>query len=178
MKKVLLPLLSMAVWGWFLPLATAQHQTKIGFVNVTRVFETTKEGQDILKRLKDEFGKKQTELDGRMKAYEEKAKQFQAQMAMLKDDVKKERMQALAKEEYELGMLLRQYQGDINTKKAEALGKFEEKVIGIVQQVAQKEGLEYVLRQETLLHAPLQMDLTNEIIREYDKTHSVGQKGK
>jgi Skp family chaperone for outer membrane proteins len=150
--------------------ASAQR-AKIGYINITQVFETTDEGKAILRRLKSEHSKKQKELDKRMKAFEEKAKQFQAQASMLKDDIRQERLQALAKEERELQMLFMQYQNDINRKKAEALGKFEEKVMGVVQAVARREGLDYILRQEVLLHGPAKMNLTNQVIREYDKRH-------
>ena len=144
---------------------------KIGFINITQVFESTNEGKSILTRLKNEHSRKQKELDKRMKAFEEKAKQFQAQASMLKDDVRAERLQVLAKEERELQMLFMQYQQAINKKKGEALGKFEEKVMGVVQAVAKREGLDYILRQEVLLHGPTKMNLTNQVVREYDKRH-------
>jgi Skp family chaperone for outer membrane proteins len=150
--------------------ASAQR-AKIGYINITQVFESTNEGKSILTRLKNEHSRKQKELDKRMKAFEEKAKQFQAQASMLKDDVRAERLQALAKEERELQMLFMQYQQAINKKKAEALGRFEEKVMGVVQAVAKREGLDYILRQEVLLHGPAKMNLTNQVIREYDKRH-------
>ncbi len=111
-----------------------------------------------------------------MKAFEAKAKAFQQQSAMLKEDVRKERIQVLAKEERELQMLFMQYQGGINKKKAEALGKFEEKVLEVIRAVAKREGLTYIIRQEVLLHGPVKMDLTNQVIREYDKRYSAGKK--
>jgi Skp family chaperone for outer membrane proteins len=150
--------------------ASAQR-AKIGYINITSVFESTNEGKAILTRLKNEHAMKQKELDKRMKAFEEKAKQFQAQASMLKDDVRQERIQVLAKEERELQTLFMQYQNDINKKKAEALGKFEEKVMVVVQAIAEREGLDYILRQEVLLHGPAKMNLTNQVIREYDKRH-------
>jgi Skp family chaperone for outer membrane proteins len=150
--------------------ASAQRG-KIGYLNITQVFESTNEGKGILQRLKNEHSKKQKELDQRMKTFEKKAKQFQAQASMLKNDVRQERLQALAKEERELQKLFMQYQTAINQKKAEALGKFEEKVMGVVQAVARREGLDYILRQEILLHGPTKMNLTNQVIREYDKRH-------
>jgi outer membrane protein len=163
-------------WGIYSP--AVQAQTKIGYVSVMRVFESTNEGKSILKRLQTEHQQKQKELDVRMKAFEAKAKQFQQQSAMLKEDVRKERIQVLAKEERELQMLFMQYQGGINKKKAEALGKFEEKVLEVIRAVAKREGLTYIIRQEVLLHGPVKMDLTNQVIREYDKRYSVGKKKK
>ncbi|HSA20741.1 MAG TPA: OmpH family outer membrane protein, partial [Myxococcota bacterium] len=98
-----------------------------------------------------------------------RAKQFQSQAKMLKDDVRAERMKALAQEEQQLQGLLMQYQTDINKKKGEALGQFEVKLRAIIETVAQKEGLDYILRHEVLLFGPPKMDMTNDVIREYDK---------
>ena len=159
-------------------LASAQAANqKIGFINIQKVFESTEEGKALLKKLQDEHAAKQKELDTRMKTFEEKAKQFQQQSAMLKDDVRNERLQTLAKEERDLQGMFMQYQGDINKKKGEALGRFEQKVMGVVATVSKSESLDYIFRQEVLLHAPDQMDLTAQVIREYDKRHPY-QEGK
>ncbi len=159
--------------GW----TTGSHAAgNIGYVNISKVFEGTAEGKDILTRLQDEHSQKQKELDVRMKDFEEKAKRFQQQSAMLKDDIRKEKLTVLAKEERELQTLYMQYQGDINKKKSEALRKFEQKVMVVVHGVAQKEKLDYILRQEVLLHGPNHMDVTNEVIREYEKRYPVKTK--
>jgi outer membrane protein len=174
-------LIGLAVAGWLLSGPAARAAEKIGYINMARVFESTSEGKKILKRLQGEHTAKQKELDKRMKEFEERAKQFQQQAALLKDEIKQERLQKLAKEEQELKMLFMQYQTAINKKKADALGKFEERVMGVIQTVAKREGLSYVVRQEVLLHGPTQMDLTNQVIREYDKRHpgkSKKKKGK
>jgi outer membrane protein len=165
-------------WSLFVPRALAQH--KIGYVNLYAVLEGTEEGKAIVDRLKNEFSAKQKELDGRMKEFEEKAKQFQRQANMLKEDVRAQRAQALAKEEQELKGLFMQYQNAINKKKTDALADFEGKLQGVIEKVAKREGIDFILRTEMLLHAPPKMDLTNQIVREYDKTHASqkAQKGK
>lgn len=157
--------LSLVLW---LPGAFAE-QSKLGYINLNTVLEGTIEGKATVEQLKKEFGVKQKVLNDRMKAFEEKAKQFQTQGGMLKEDVRKERAQSLAKEEQELQGLLMQYQGEINNKKAEALGKFEERLRDVIEAIAKREGLEYVFRHEVLLFGPPKMDVTNEVIREYDK---------
>lgn len=176
LRSSLVAVFGLAVW---MPQAEAQ-QMKIGYVNVSHVFESTNEGRAILKRLKAEHAKKQKELDARMKAFQQKAQQFQQQSAMLKEEVRKDRIQKLSKEEQQLQALFMQYQGEINKKKSDALGKFEQKVMGVVQVVAKREGLDYIVRQEMLLFGPDKMDMTNQVIREYDKRHSAkkGKKGK
>ncbi len=149
--------------------ADARAQGKIGYVNLNAVLEGTEEGKEIVGKLQKEFEAKQKELQAKMKDFEERAKQFQGQAKMLKDDVRAERVKALAQEEQQLQGLLMQYQADINKKKGEALGQFEGKLRSILDATAKKEGLDYILRHEVLLFGPPKMDVTNDVIREYDR---------
>ncbi len=159
--------------------SSAEAQTgKIGYVSLNAVLEGTAEGKAIMDRLQKEFGAKQKEFDDRMKTFEEKAKEFQQQQAMLKEDVRKERTQALAKEEQDLRNALMQAQNEINKKKSDVLGSFEEQLRDVIATVAERNGMDYILRTEVLLHGPPKMDLTNEVIREYDRRHPVGSSPK
>jgi Skp family chaperone for outer membrane proteins len=60
------------------------------------------------------------------------------------------------------------------------LGKFEQKLKDVIDIVAKREGLDYILRHEVLLYGPPKMDLTNEVVREYDKRYpgAAASKGK
>jgi outer membrane protein len=158
--------------------SAAAQTAKIGYVNLNAVLEGTVEGKAIMDRLQKEFGAKQKEFDERMKAFDEKAKQFQQQQAMLKEEVRKERAQALAKEEQDLRNALMQAQNDINKKKADVFGSFEEQLRGVIATVAERNNVDYILRTEVLLHGPPKMDLTNEVIREYDRLHPAGSSPK
>jgi Skp family chaperone for outer membrane proteins len=158
--------------------SAAEQTGKIGYVNLNAVLEGTVEGKAIMERLQKEFGAKQKEFDDRMKAFEEKAKQFQQQQAMLKEDVRKERAQTLAKEEQDLRNSLMQAQNEINKKKADVLGSFEEQLRDVISAVAERNSVDYILRTEVLLHGPPKMDLTNEVIREYDRRHPAGSSPK
>lgn len=157
--------------------ATARAASRIGYVNLSSVFESTEEGKQTLQRLKKEYAKKQQELNTRMKAFEEKAKRFQQRRAVMKEQARQEQMQKLGAEQQQLQALFMQYQQEIDGKKTEALRAFEQKVLDVVKTVARRDGLDYVLRQEMLLFAPVKMDITNEVIREYDKRHSAKTRG-
>ncbi len=175
-KRMVITLGAVCGLLWLTPAARAQ--SRIGYVNLSEILEGTVEGKAIMEQLKTEFASKQKVLNDRMKAFEEKAKQFQAQASLLKDEVKRERAQALAQEEQELQGLMMKYQSEINEKKGDALGKFEGKLRGVIEDVAKRENIDYVLRQEVLLSGPPKMNLTNEVIREYDKRHPGAGKGK
>ncbi|MBN2495636.1 MAG: OmpH family outer membrane protein [Deltaproteobacteria bacterium] len=154
----------------------ALAQIKIGYINLNSVLQGTEEGRAIVAKLEREFATKKEELQKRMKEFQGKAEQFQRQAQMLKEDVRQQRAKALAMEEQQIQGLLIQAQAEIDKKKGEALNRFEKKLRGVIEAVASREGLDYVLRHEVLLFGPAKMDVTNQVIREYDKRYT-GKKG-
>lgn len=158
--------------------APAAHaQEKIGYVNLMAVLEGTTEGKATVGKLKAEGAAKEAEFKKKMQALGEKFKQFQSRAKMMKEDKAAEQAQALSQEEQELKMLAMQYQQEFQRKQAAALAEFQQKVGGVIEAVAKREGIQWVVRQEILLYGPPKMDLTAQVIREYDKRFK-GKKGK
>jgi outer membrane protein len=160
-----------AVMVALLAAPTAYAQDKIGYVNLMLVLEGTAEGKATVARLKSEAEAKEVKFKKRIQTLGEKFKQFQSRAKMMKEEKAAEQAMQLQKEEQELKMMGMQFQAEVQKKQAEALASFQKKVQGVVVVVAKREGVTYVLRQEVLLHGPIKMDLTNQVIREYDKRH-------
>ena len=158
------------------PLSLAQD--KIGYVNLMAVLEGTAEGKATVEKLKQEGAAKEEEFKKRMQALGEKFKQFQSRAKMMKEEKAAEQAQELQKEEQELKLTAMQYQQEFQRKQGEALAGFQQKVQGVIEAVAQRGGISMVIRQEVMLFGPPKMDLTNEVIREYDKRFKSGKKGK
>jgi outer membrane protein len=153
---------------------------KIGYVNLMAVLEGTSEGKATVAQLKKDVSAKQAKFNKRMQALGEKIKQFKSRANMLKADIKEKQAMELQKEEQELKMMGSQLQAELQRKQAEALTQFQSKVRGVIETVARREGIGFVIRQEALVFGPPKMDLTNQIIREYDKrfTRKKAKKGK
>jgi len=159
--------------------APAAHaQDKIGYVNVMAVLEGTIEGKATVSKLKAEGAAKEAEFKKRMQTLGEKYKQFQSRAKMMKEDKAAEQAQALQQEEQELKMLAMQYQTEFQRKQAAALSEFQQKVGGVIETVAKREGIQWVIQQQVLLYGPPKMDLTAQVIREYDKRFKGKTKGK
>ncbi len=161
--------------------APAAHAAdKIGYVNLMSVLEGTEEGQDTVNKLKREGTEKEQEFKKRMQTLGEKFQSFQSRAKMMKEEKAAEQLRELQQEEQELKMLAMQFQTDFEQRKAQALADFQKKVSGVIESVARRQGIQWVIRQEALLYGPPKMDITNEVIREYDKRYRAkkGKKGK
>lgn len=156
-------------------------QDKIAYVNLMAVLEGTADGKATVAKLKKEGKVKEDEFKQRMSALQAKYQQFQSRAKMMKEEKAAAQMQQMQKEEQELKILAMQYQNEFQKKQADALSQFQQKVASVIEAVAKREGVSWVLRQEVLLYAPPGMDLTSQVIREYDKrfkTRKSKKKGK
>ncbi len=161
--------------------APAAHAAdKIGYVNLMMVLEGTEEGQDTVAKLKREGAEKEKEFKKRMETLGEKFQRFQSRAKMMKEEKAAEQLRELQQEEQKLKMLAMQFQTDFEQRKAQALSNFQKKVSGVIETVARRQGIQWVVRQEALLYGPPKMDITNEVVREYDKRYRAkqGDKGK
>ncbi len=144
-------------------------QDKTAYVNLMAVLEGTAEGKATVAKLKKEGKAKEDEFKQRMSVLQAKYQQFQSRAKMMKEEKAAAQMQQLQKEEQELKILAMQYQNEFQKKQADALSQFQQKVANVIEAVAKREGVRWVFRQEVLLYGPPGMDLTSQVIREYDK---------
>ncbi len=159
----------LALTAWLMGAPGAAAKDKIGYVNLMVVLDGTEDGKATMAKLRKEIDVKEAEFKKRGIAFREKVKQFQSRAKMMKEEKVAEQAMKLQKEEQDLQLLGIKYQGEFQNKKAEALAGFQKKVQDVIEFVAKREGLTFVVRQEALLYGPPKMDLTNQVIREYDK---------
>jgi len=150
--------------------AQAQNM-KIGYVDVQRAIQEVEEGKAARTRLKAELdarraqmAKKQTELE-KMKA------DYDKQSPVLSDEAKKKKQEELQKAFLEAQNSAQEMQEELTGKEQEAMQGISKRMLQIVADVSEREGVTYVLDKAILLHAPAANDLTNEVVRLYNDKH-------
>lgn len=150
--------------------AQAQNM-KIGYVDVQRAIQEVEEGKAARTRLKSELdarraqmAKKQTELE-KMKA------DYDKQSPVLSDEAKKKKQEELQKAFLEAQNSAQEMQEELTGKEQEAMQGISKRMLQIVADVSEREGVTYVLDKAILLHAPAANDLTNEVVRLYNDKH-------
>ncbi len=142
---------------------------KIAYVDLQRALEETDEGKHAKAKLKADFDKKQKELDQRQEALKKKKADIDKQAAILKPEAMAQKQQELQQEVIQLQETFMRLQKDLQEKEATETGRIFKKMKGVIAQIAQAEGVTFVLEANTgILYAPPSMDLTNELIRKYN----------
>lgn len=173
------------IGDWFLRLALAMgvvlsamafsapaaaQDIKIGYVDLQRALNQVDEGRKAKSRLEKEFEKKQSMLDKKQTQVKELKEQLDSGM-MLSEEAKQKKAVELQKQLAELQQLYMKMQRDLAQKEAEATQKIFKKMGKIVEKIAEEKDYDLILEktESSVLYANDAMDLTDELIKRYDK---------
>lgn len=141
-------------------------ETRFAYVDLQRAIHESEVGKQAKNRLRAEFEKKQKDLESR-----------QEELRRLRSDLDKQEKtlapEALKTKQHELQLKLLQLQEafakeqqNLQNRESEEIARLLKQAAGVVAQIAQDEGISYVLEKNgSLVYAPPAADLTNEVIR-------------
>ena len=113
----------------------------------------------------------QTEIDARMQDVDRLYKSYQAERAMLSDEMRKKREDEIVAKEKSAKDLQKQrfgYEGDLFRKRQEMVKPIQDKVYNAVQKLAQQKGYDLVLDKAggvTLFYADPKLDRSDDVLK-------------
>ena len=114
----------------------------------------------------------QKDIDTRQTALDKMYKDYDAEMVMLSDDLKKKRQDQLFLKEKELRDLQRQrfgFEGDLFKKRQELIKPVQDKVYNAVQKISTQRGYDFVLDKSegiTIIFADPKLDKSEDVLKE------------
>ena len=145
--------------------------SKIAFIDVDKVMNTVDEGQKILKELEDQFLPKKKEVEEETKALQEERKSLEDKAMLLKDDARAQLEKDFMKKVEQHQLKLMKYQREIESSKAGATQGIWAKLEVLLAKEQKKQKYTAILHKAAIAYAPTFMDITNEIIRTYNKQY-------
>lgn len=165
MKKLILSLLVMLSVS---AVAVAQRYCIIDSKYILEKLSDYKNAQDKLDAVSKAW---QTEVDNRMADVERLYKSYQAERAMLSDEVRKKREDEIVNKEKEAKDLQKKYfgyEGELFKKRQELVKPVQDKVFNAVQKLAQQKGYDLVLDKAggvTLFYADPKLDRSDDVLK-------------
>ena len=129
--------------------------TKIGFVDVQRALVEVEEGKAARTRLQGELAQKRGDLEQKRANLEKLKADYEKQAPVLSEEAKRKKGEELQKAFVDA--------------QQEAMSGISKRMVQIVNEVVDREGLNYVLDKAALLYAPPASDITNEVVRRYNE---------
>ena len=165
------PLLAIAFVAVSISPRPAAAEQKFAHVDLRRALEESNEGKKAAAQLKAEFDKKQKELEQRQDELRKVKADIDRQAATLKADALVAKQKELEQRAVQLQESYVRLQREAQEKQASNTQRITRQLSAIVAQIAQAQGLTYVLDSSVgLVFAPPSLDLTSELIRKYDST--------
>jgi outer membrane protein len=149
-------------------------EVKLGFVDMRRVVQEVAEGKQAIKDLESDTEERRKAIDTKSGALQKMKADFDKQESVLADDVKKKKQEELQRSYLELQKMAADAQEEMARKQQEVLGSMQAKVVQAAQDVAARDGIDYVITKDAFLVAPSAADLTNEVVRRYNERFKVG----
>ena len=146
-------------------------QANVGYVDFRRALNKVKDGRQAKRRLKDEFKERQQRLDN-----------LQSELMALKDEIDRDRLvlppEDLEKKEkayrrmfFELKQKLTAFKAEMAAKESHLTSEILDRLRRVVLDIGRKDGYDLILEksQDVVLYSPDGYDLTDRVIREYNR---------
>lgn len=150
--------------------AAVPNVGKIAVVDMQRILNETAAGQKARKDLENASAAKQKKLDKLQRKLEEDQK---ALASIKNEDALLQAQEKLQREFYELQSMYMTLQQELAEQEARTLEKMYTNCQALAKDLAKDYSLDLVLirDQSTVLYAATGIDLTNEVIKRYDKKY-------
>jgi outer membrane protein len=149
--------------------------TKIGVINVRQAIVTTAEGKQASAELQTQFAPRQSELEGMNKQINDLRQRLQASSATLSEEEKARLTTQGQRMAAQLERKNNELQEDVNAAQGEVVDKIGRKMMDILDRYARENGFVVILDSSSqntpILYASTNIDVTPEIIKQYDATY-------
>jgi outer membrane protein len=142
----------------------ASAQAKIGYVNLARILEGTPAFQAAQKKLEDEFGPRQRELQAMQQKLRAQQEQFQRDAPVMGEAERLELERQIRDGQRDLQRTNNTLVEDLNLRQQEELGKLQRDAIEMAQKYARDQKYDIVFA-EGVLYASTAIDITEAVLK-------------
>ncbi len=150
--------------------ARAAEEPKIGYVDMARSLNEVEDGKSAKARLKTEFEAKQKKLDRMQTDLKSKKEDFEKRAGMMKADVRQQKQEELQREFMEVQKVYMQLQQELMESENHITQDIGKKLRAIIAKIGDRDSYLVILNTgDTVLYNKRHMDMTDDVIREYNK---------
>ncbi len=164
----------------FLVSSTAAADVKLGYVDLQRALLEVEEGRQAKARLQSTLDAKQKELDKEQEVLKKEKETLEKQSSAMGEETRIQKQTDLQKKLFELAQRWEKGKQEMANKERTELQGIFQKMDPIISSIAQREGMSMVFEKSDsgLVYAPASMDLTNELVRQYNDKYKAAQTSK
>jgi outer membrane protein len=160
------------------PAAATPAATRIGYIDVQRVLARSAAGVAAREQLEREKATMQKEMDAKRTELEKLRDELEKKGPLMTADARRDKQDTFDRKRRDAARLADDFTKELEKKEAELLQKVLKDVGGVIERVGREKGYYLIIERGrgNVLYASAEADLTDEIIRAYDR--EAGTKGK
>ena len=153
------------------PAPAAPVSTKIGYIDVQRVLARSAAGVAAREQLEKERATIQKDMDGRRVELEKLRDELEKKGALMTPDARREKQEQFERKRRDAARAADDYQKELEKKEGVLLQKVLQEVGGVIEKVGKEKNYYMIVekRNAGVLYASNDADLTDEVIRAYDR---------
>lgn len=153
-----------------LPTVARAKALKIGVVNMRRAISETDEGKAAEKKLRRLKKRLESTLNRKLKEFYAEEQKLRKAWSILKDGEKRKRARASQAKFQGLQKEYMQAERQLMRRKTRVMMAITKKLTKVIQRIAKASDYDYIFTNAAVLWAPRHVDITNEVIRRYNKS--------
>ena len=151
--------------------ATGPSSIKIGYIDVQRVLARSAAGVAAREQLEKERAGIQKEMDGRRQELEKLRDEIEKKGPLMTADARRDKQEQFDRKRRDAARAADDYQKELEKREATLLQKVLQEMGGIIERVGKEKNYFMIVekRNAGVLYATADADLTDEVIRAYDR---------
>ncbi len=150
--------------------ADAPAAAKLGIVDIEKAIKQTSSGQKMTKELQGEFEKKKSDFQKRDTDLRKMFEDLEKKKSLLTEDARMKKAGELQQEQMKFQKEVTESQQTIQKKERDLLEPIAKKMEEIIEKVAKDGGYTAILDRRAILWGSKAADLTEDIVKEFEKT--------
>jgi outer membrane protein len=151
--------------------ATTPGSSKIGYIDVQRVLARSAAGVAAREQLEKERAGIQKDMDGRRQELEKLREELEKKGPLLTADARREKQEQFERKRRDAARAADDFQKELEKREATLLQKVLQEVGGVIEKVGKERNYYMIVekRNAGVLYAATDADITDEVIRAYDR---------
>ena len=148
------------------------EELKIGVVDLDQALNATEEGKSAREELERKQREARSKVQPMVERFETLQKEIQGKRFVLSEQVLRERQLDLFELRNEIESQMKELEGKLKVDQERIVGPLRKKLIDIVQRIGREQGYTLIIERGTpgLLYSREALDVTDEVIAQFDKT--------
>ena len=145
---------------------------RIGYVDFDKALNSVSDGLIAKRRMKDEFKEKQRKLNGLQSKLTKMKNEIDNDRSTLSPSALKSREEKYRNKFFELQQMLTSFRAEMESRETHLTQKILKRLKNVVRDLGKQEGYSLILEksQDVVLYAPTGEDLTNRVIKAYNRS--------